>query len=104
MIIYMTQWNEINDPFRLDMSREGEDGLDDTGIAGQVIKNYLESLGFSIVLVSFKPSRYKENDKIDLFIGIGAGNPIGLSSSKKTGDSALMGVQTPFPIVWMPKY
>lgn len=104
MKIYLAEWNEINDLSRLfDISREGEPKKDDTRIAGQVILEFLKSLGHDVYMPFGigKPPHSTQDKELDLFIGIGAGDPIGMEGYKKIGESKYMGVPTKFPIVWI---
>ena len=102
MRIYITEWNE-----KYDFSRRwGEDSedkyfLDDSDTAINVVINYLVKKGHEVIPVTKRPPQSTMHSELDLFIGVGAGDPLGISAHKKILPSGLMGIDSEFSIAWI---
>ena len=102
MKIYLSEWNKKNDTSRKWGSKEkGGAKLDDTSKCFDIIHKHLKSLGYEVHPVIDKPPQSTKDFEPDLFIGIGAGDPLGIPGFKKHADGDLLGAKTNFPIVWI---
>lgn len=102
MRIYIAEWNEKNDASRKwGPKPNGQAPLDDTFQAADVMANYLDSLGHEVFPATQRPPQSTKGANLDLFIGVGAGNPLQIWGSKKQADGNLLGIETTFPIVWV---
>ena len=102
MKIYLAEWNEKNDASRKWGSKTPDSPpLDDTSLAADVIANYLNELGHEVYPATQRPPQSTKDIELDLFIGVGAGNPLGILGSNKNAEGNLLGVKTAFPIGWI---
>lgn len=101
--IGLAPWNVEYD-FSRKFEMDDENKLDDTMIAASVITQYLKDLGHNVSANLQIPPHNEKHDKPNLFIGVGAGDPLGLQArhlSVEKFDSRLFGVETQYPLGWI---
>ncbi len=105
MNIQLAPWKNSNDWMVKNWASPYEEGskLDDTEKAGALLKDYLVSLGHDVTVTLDLPPHnerfYSAND-LDLFLGVGAGDPVspGFGNGR---DRRALGVETAYPVAWI---